>query len=91
MTPTHHQYTVSRVQRPLQAPQIACIELLLDHGSKLDTPNKEGQLPVQCAVMSPHADVGAVDMLLEHDPEQVKVVDKDGNGLLHHAKGKQVC
>ena len=35
--------------------------------------------------------MGALDMLLEHDPEQVKVVDKDGNGLLHHAKGKQVC
>ena len=34
--------------------------------------------------------MGAVDMLLEHDPKQVKVVDKDGNGLLHHAKGKQV-
>ncbi|KAL5255844.1 hypothetical protein ACHWQZ_G011172 [Mnemiopsis leidyi] len=73
-----------------KAPQISCIELLLDHGSKLDTPNKEGLLPIQCAVMSPHAHVGAVDMLLEHDPKQVKVFDKDGNGLLHHAKGKQV-
>ena len=50
----------------------------------------EGYRPIQCAVMSLHADVHAIDKLLEHDPSQVEVIDGEGNGLLHHAKGQKV-
>ncbi|XP_063675168.1 85/88 kDa calcium-independent phospholipase A2-like isoform X2 [Bolinopsis microptera] len=73
-----------------KAPQVSCIDLLLDHGSRFDTPNLEGYRPIQSAVMSQHADVHAIDKLLEHDPSQVEVTDGEGNGLLHHAKGQKV-
>ena len=73
-----------------QAPQMTCIELLLDHGSSLTTKNTEGHLPIQCVIMSPHSSIHAIDMLLEHDPDQIDVVDSAGNGLLHHARGQKV-
>ena len=68
-----------------------CIEILLGHDSNtMSTKNTAGLLPIQCLVMSSHTDVHAVDMLLEHDPSLVHVVDGEGNGLLHHARGQKV-